>query len=124
MTISATIHNHSYSFLLDTGSVISLIPFHPDLPPLRTTGVSLQTASNSPIKCYGELDTIIAILSLQRTFPWTFVVAEISQYILGVDFLSEHNLTINCTQRTLTDSLKNHKISLKSSFRDSDAVKF
>ena len=122
LTINATILNHSYNFLIDTGASISLIPFNTSLPTLRPTGISLQTASQSKIECYGELDVNIALPKLRRTFNWSFVVAKVSQPILGIDFLSHYGLIIDCKLRQLIDTETNRKVSLPSS--DSESFSF
>ena len=93
LKISAKIGCKTYSFLIDTGSSISLLPYHPDmLPFLRPTNVNLTNASGEVIKCHGEVNVELGIQRLRRSFPWSFVVASVTQPILGTDFLSAQNL--------------------------------
>ena len=104
LTIDATIMSRNYKFLIDNGASISLIPPNAHLPSLRPTGISLQSASKDQINCHGELDVSIAIPQLRRTYNWTFIVADVISPILGMDFLSHHDLVVSCKKRTLTDA--------------------
>ena len=117
LTISAKIGHSRLYFLIDTGSVISLLP--PNLPELslflRPTSVSLQTAAGTPIQCYGEVDIILGLKHLRRSFPWSFVVADVTQPILGMDFLRSQNLLVDCKNSLLIDTHTQCKIPLTTS---------
>lgn len=113
LKISATVGSTQYSFLIDTGSSISILPYAPNkFPLLRPTGVSLTNASGKSIPCHGELDTNIAIPSVRRNFQWTFVVADVVTPILGIDFLTNYSLTVDCKNKLLIDSLTKRSIPL------------
>ena len=87
LKISAKIGCKSYSFIIDTSSALSLLPFESDLTPfLRPTAVSLTNASGVPIQCYGEVDMDLGIQCIRRSFSWSFVVADVIHPILGTDF--------------------------------------
>lgn len=116
LKISAKIGYSHYSFLIDTGSVISTIPYDPELKPLlKPTAVSLTNASGHPIKTYGEISVQLDIKLIHRSFQWSFVVSDVANPILGVDFLADHSLLIDCKNRTLIDSVTNYKIVLEPS---------
>ena len=100
LKISATIGSKTYPFLVDTGSSVSILPNYPEFSPkLRSTGISLSTASGSSMKTYGEIDIDLGIRRLRRSFPWSFVVADVTQPILGVDFLAKHCLLVDCKNK-------------------------
>lgn len=117
LKLSATIGDSlKYSFLIDTGSSISILPYNVNnFPILRPTDLKLTNASGDTITCYGELDTDIAIPSLRRNFQWTFIVANVVQPILGTDFLSNNSLLIDCKNNKLIDSATGITANLKSS---------
>lgn len=108
--IAANIGHQSFSFLIDTGSAISILPRDPlFLSRLRSTAVSLFNASGGPIVCYGEVDVDLGIRCLRRSFPWSFVIADVVQPILGIDFLTAHSLIVDCKNKLLLDpSTKRH----------------
>ena len=116
LKISATIGFKTYPFLVDTGSSVSILPNYPEFSPkLRSTGISLSTASGSSMKTYGEIDIDLGIRRLRRSFPWSFVVADVTQPILGVDFLAKHCLLVDCKNKIVIDALTNCKIPLQTS---------
>ena len=42
-------------------------------------------------------------LGLRRSFPWIFTIAQIKTPILGADFLSHFNVSVNMATRSLVD---------------------
>lgn len=116
LKVSAKIGSSSYSFLIDTGSSVSIIPYDPSLTPhLRPTAVSLSSASGSNITCHGEVDVELGIRRIRRSFPWSFVVADVVNPILGIDFLSSNSLIVDCNNRVIIDTLTNCKIPVETS---------
>lgn len=77
-------------FLIDTGADVSVIPHH-IAKPTKSSNITLYAANNSTIKTYGEIQLSIDI-GLRRLFTWTLTVADVSQPILGNDFLHEFYL--------------------------------
>ena len=69
------------------------------LPPF----MNLHAANNSLIAVY-KRQSIKLSLNLQRTYDWTFYVAEVSQPILGADFLTHFCLLVDVRNRRLYDS--------------------
>lgn len=113
LEISATIGEAKHSFLIDTGSSLSILPYNSNYSPfLHPTGISLTNASGSNIKCYGELNAQVNIPSARRSFKFTFVVADVMQPILGLDFLSENGLIVDPKNRLLIDSNTKYHIPL------------
>lgn len=98
--------NSNLKFLVDTGAEVSVIP--PNRHQLKSpdNNIFLFAANKSPIKTYGE-KSLTLNLGLRRPFAWNFVIAEVSQPILGADFLGHHNLIISMRQRKLFDGNTN-----------------
>jgi len=78
------------SFLVDTGSAYSILPFTSQLP---AKGPSICSASKEKIKCWGR--TTRTIKCSGHSFTWTFLKAEVGFPILGVDFLQHFNITVD-----------------------------
>lgn len=105
LVISATIQGHEQKFLIDTGSTVSILPLNSHyLPFLRPSGISLRNVSGKPIPCHGEIDVELIIPRARRCFNFTFVVADVIQPILGIDFLIEHALLVDAKNKLLIDS--------------------
>lgn len=98
--------NTQLKFLIDTGAEVSVIP--PTYKQKRYPEVNayLYAANHSPIKTYGD-KTITLNLGLHRDFKWKFIIADVTQPIIGADFLSHYNLLVNIRQRKLVDNLTN-----------------
>ncbi|XP_059488604.1 uncharacterized protein LOC132204244 isoform X2 [Neocloeon triangulifer] len=92
------------SFLMDTGSDISVLPQklfpHMKLP----LHYNLTAANVTEIKTYG-FHTLKLTLNLRRTFEWTFLVADVEHPIIGADFLTRHNLVVDLGLAQLSDRL-------------------
>ena len=112
LKLSATIGTEKYSFLLDTGSSVSLLPYNNIYSILRPATITLSNASGDQIKCYGELDAQVGIPALRRNFTMTFLIAEVSTPILGTDFLSQHSLLVDCKNNCIIDSITNLKVNV------------
>ena len=86
------------SFLVDTGSVYSIIPHHSNSTP---TGPAITTANGKPIQCWG---TVVRTVHVGHTsFQWTFLLAAISFHIVGADFLENFGLSVDLKRRRLVD---------------------
>ena len=94
-------------FLIDTGAVFSIIP--PKCLPKGSnkvptkSGITLSAANGSNIKVYGEVSLTLS-LGLRRVFHWLFLVADVSQPIIGIDFLSHFGLSVNAHKQCLFDA--------------------
>ncbi len=90
------------TFLIDTGASISLVP--PTQQEKRSApSYNLQAANGSPIASYGHRSISIN-LGLSRTFRWIFTVANVTQPILGADFLHHFSLSVDLRRNRLLDS--------------------
>lgn len=64
----------------------------------------MYAANGTVIKTYG-IKSLILDLGLRKAFQWTFVIADVRQPILGADFLTHFNLTVNLNLRKLMDQV-------------------
>ena len=91
------------NFLIDTGADVSVYPVTNTQRklPFRCT---LQAANKSPIKTYGERSLTLNF-GLRRTFRWIFTLADVSQPIIGADFLNQFALLVDIKNCRLVDYL-------------------
>lgn len=90
-------------FLVDTGSDLCVFP-RSQLHERRTaTGYKLTAANGTTIDTYGYAHLNLD-LALRRNYPWTFVVADVTKPIIGVDFLCHYNLIVDCKNKKLIDN--------------------
>ena len=97
--------NSQKYFLVDTGSSLSIVP--PGLA--KATGPTNQpliAANGTPIKVFGTRQIKLK-LGLQD-YTWRFIVAEVTQPIMGGDFLRSHSLLVDLANERLirTDNMK------------------
>ena len=95
---------NKYTFLIDTGSTVSIIPPTKTTIRVKKPTNSLRAANGTNIDVYKELSLTIDI-GLRRDFRWLFLVANVEQPILGADFLSHFNLIVDMRNRRLNDEL-------------------
>jgi hypothetical protein len=79
------------NYLVDTGAAISLLPFSSSLSP---TGPVIVNANGSPIPSWNFVRKQLKFG--KNSFVHSFLQAKVSQPILGLDFLSRYNITIDC----------------------------
>ena len=77
-------------FLVDTGAAFSILPHRSSDP---ATGQGLIGPSGSPIQCWGE--SAVKLKLAGQHFTWSFLLADVSTAILGIDFLRAHKLTVD-----------------------------
>lgn len=95
----------SKKFIIDTGASLSILPpkLLSDLTVIQPTAVNLSSANGQTIKCHGETRINIIMPNLRREFSWTFIIAETTYPLIGIDFLSHFNLLVDCQNRKLID---------------------
>jgi hypothetical protein len=86
-------------FLIDTGVSYSIFPHRSTS---RPTGLLLTGASGQRIPCWGE--SAVQLDFHGRRFEWTFLLADVSFAIIGVDFLRSHKLSVNPAANRLVDT--------------------
>ena len=88
LRLAATINGTLTNFVVDRGASFSILPFSQSLAQLvRPTAVTLSGPSGDKIGTYGEVDINLGIRRAGRVFKWTFLVANIVNPLLGIDFL-------------------------------------
>lgn len=90
-------------FLIDTGAEVSVFPATRRDKLFQTQGISLKAANNSTIPTYGKRELILDI-GLHRTFRWSFLIAEVSQPIIGADFLRHFCVLVDLANSCLMDT--------------------
>ena len=88
-------------WLVDGGALVSIVP---PTTAQRTAGPNetvLHAANGTKIRCYGSIDKIVTIAS--RSYPFSFIIADVHQSILGADFLAEFSLAPNHRDGSLID---------------------
>ena len=78
------------SYLVDTGSAYSILPFSSTAP---TTGPALTAASGASIKAWGRRH--VQISAGGRHFSWRFLQAEVAFPIIGADFLANFKMAVD-----------------------------
>ena len=94
--------NIQYTFLIDTGAALSLLPLSPYEKKFAATTDSLCAANGTSIKTFGHRYLTLRLGS--RKLSWNFTVAEVTQPILGTDFLCHHHLLVDMSHRRLMDA--------------------
>jgi len=103
-TLPVSLNNHSdkvIQFLVDTGSAVSVLPLSYRTEPTAYDTTYLQAANGSAIKSTGYKTLQFSIKNFRETFSWRFIVADVSQPILGADFLSHYKLLVDCANKTI-----------------------
>ena len=90
------------SYLVDTGAEISLLPPTDNDRKFRTIGLPLRAANNTDIAYFGERTKSLKLGT--KTLCWKFNVADVSQPILGADFLCHHGLLVDVRRRRLINA--------------------
>lgn len=86
--------NSKTQFLVDTGSDLCVFPRAALHERREKTNYQLSAANGSVINTYGYIQLNLNI-GLRRSFPWKFVVADVTKAIIGVDFLNFYNLAVD-----------------------------
>ncbi|XP_064462765.1 uncharacterized protein LOC135373598 [Ornithodoros turicata] len=89
-------------YLIDTGAEVSVIPAS-RTDRRQQSLYSLTAVNGSRIPVYAQRSLTLN-LGLRRTFRWIFLVADVTQPIIGADFLTHHHLLVDMRRRKLIDS--------------------
>ena len=73
------------NYLIDTGAAVSVLPKSCANGTADTSSSPLVAANGTTITTYGTCKQVVDV-GLKRDYAWTFIVADIKQAILGVDF--------------------------------------
>ena len=89
-------------YLIDTGAAVSVLPKSCANRILDAGSLPLVAANNSTIHTYGNCKRVVDV-GLKREYPWTFIVADVQQPIIGAEFLIHYNLLVDLRSRCLRD---------------------
>ena len=93
---------HKCRYLIDTGAAVSVSPKSCANGISDADSLSLVAANNSTINTYSNCKRVVDV-GLKREYPWTFIVADVQQPIIGADFLIHYNLLVDLRNRCLWD---------------------
>ena len=93
---------HKCKYLIDTGAAVSVLPRSCANGISDADSLPLVAANNSTIHTYGNCKRVVDVC-LKREYPWTFIVADVQQPIIGADFLIHYNLLVDLRSRCLRD---------------------
>ena len=93
---------HKCRYLIDTGAAVSVLPKSCANGILDADSLPLVAANNSTIHTYGNCKRVVDV-GLKREYPWTFIVADVQQPIIGADFLIHYNLLVDLRSLCLRD---------------------
>ena len=77
------------------------------------TPIKLYSCTGAPIAVKGEVFLELAIPGLRKVYTWTFILADVSLPILGLDFHTYYGLLIDCKNHKLIDIDTNIQDSLE-----------
>ncbi|KER21705.1 hypothetical protein T265_10032 [Opisthorchis viverrini] len=89
-------------FLVDTGAEVSVLLRKNPLP--DSPSFSSQVANGTRIATYGER-SLTRDIGLRRAFKWIFLLADAQTPIIGADFLTHYNLSVDVRHKRLLDTL-------------------
>ena len=93
---------HKCRYLFDTCAAVSVLPKSCANGISDADSLPLVAANNSTIQTYGNCKRVVDV-GLKREYPWTFIVADVQQPIIGADFLIHYNLLVDLRSRCLRD---------------------
>lgn len=88
-------------FLVDSGAVVSCFP-RGRIAGNQKPSDFLYAANNTKIPTYGTRRLVLD-LGTGKTYVWTFVIAEVTHPIIGIDFLERFALIVDVRNRRLID---------------------
>ncbi|GFR25644.1 retrovirus-related Pol polyprotein from transposon opus [Trichonephila clavata] len=91
-------------YLIDTGADVLVIPLTTVSKHLPPASLQLFAANGTVISTFGQ-KLVTLDLGLRRMFKWLFIIAGVSQPIIGADFLRHYGLLVDIRHGCLVDSL-------------------
>ena len=98
--------------LVDTGAEVNVFPATRMDRNSHFQRTKLTAANVSNICTYGE--RTISLIFSKRHFRWTFTIAQVSQPLLGADFLMAHSLLVDIKGQRLVDPFEFTSLTLRS----------
>ena len=88
-------------WLVDGGALLSIVPPTLQQRSSGPNGTRLKAANGTDIDCFGTINQTLTIG--ERSFTFDFIIADVSQRILGADFLATYYLAPNHRDGVLLD---------------------
>jgi hypothetical protein len=89
-------------FLIDTGSDLCVYPCRLIAEHRERVNYNLCATNGTTIHTYGWLPLSLN-LGLCQDFTWRLIVADVTQPLIGVNFLSHFGLLVDCRNNRLLD---------------------
>ncbi|KAG7187929.1 hypothetical protein KM043_013893 [Ampulex compressa] len=96
--------SNNLSFLIDSSSVVTMIPKELVKTRLDKQPLTLYAANTTEINTFGE-KVLTLDLGLHRQIRWSFIIADIKSPIIGADFIAHHGILLDLQNRSLIDSV-------------------
>lgn len=93
-------------FLIDTGAAVSIIPVSKYSSFKQNSDITLSAANGTVIKTYGT-KLLTLDLGLNRNYEFNFILTDVDQPILGIDFFEKFSIIIDIKNRSVKDSTTN-----------------
>lgn len=109
--LNASLHNKKFQMLVDSGSSYSILP-KSFINGFRLTPSSTvcYTANGQRLHFAGESCVPIKIAKLRRNTPFVFLFADVKIPLIGLDFLSNFQLMIDCSTLSIIDKVTGRTI--------------
>ena len=111
-----------HTLLVDTGALASVFPASKTdhkFPNSTPSPIALTAANGTAIRTYGTRELRLRFNG--HPYTWKFIVADVSQPLLGADFLSAHNLLVDVANRRLLDAISFRTLAVVSTQPDQNA---
>ena len=99
-------NKNKLKFLIDTGAAVSIIPVSKYSSFKQISDMTLSAANGTIIKTYGT-KLLTLDLGLNRSYQFNFILTDIDQPILGVDFFEKFGIIIDIKNKIVKDSTTN-----------------
>ncbi|GBN01400.1 Transposon Ty3-I Gag-Pol polyprotein, partial [Araneus ventricosus] len=106
-------------FLVDTGADVSVLPKYYAPKANSSNDLLLLAANGATISNFGRRRLTLD-LNLRRTFTWPFIIANVNQPIIGVDFLKHFNLLVDVMSGCLIDGIT--KLTTQGKYTNTDSL--
>lgn len=92
--------NSNMYFVIDTGCTYSVIP--PELIDMKIRKPTrwVKTSKGRDINKYGEKDFILD-LGFETALQWNFIIADITEPVIGADFLTYYDIQVDLKRKKL-----------------------
>ena len=94
-------HASGQHYLVDTGAAVSVIPARCQDKCSSHTGPILTAANRAPVSTFGKRSVNLQFHA--RRYSWDFIIAEVTQPLLGADFLCHYGLLVDVHNERLLD---------------------